>query len=107
MSRVWAITAGTLAMGINLYAVAGVLPLMAGNLGVSAGAIGLLVSVYALTFAIAAPTITSVIGHLEPRRTLMIALVAFATVNFLIAVAPTYSSIVVLRILAALAAAAF
>ncbi|MFI7634449.1 MFS transporter [Nonomuraea sp. NPDC049400] len=88
------------------YVIAGVLPAVSADLGVSEAAGGQLVTVFSLTFALGAP-VASVLCAAWPRRGLLTwALALFTVANGAAAVTTSYAVLMGLRVLAALAAAA-
>lgn len=94
-----------LTVGTDEFVIAGVLPEIADDLGVSAAAAGQLVTVFAVVYAIGAQTLALVTDRL-PRRALIVAsLLVFAAANAGAALAPGYWSLMAARIVAALAAA--
>ena len=85
--------------------VAGVLPAVAADLGVSVAAAGQLVTAFAVVYAVGAPTL-AVVFERFPRRTVMVsAMVVFVLANAAAAVAPGYWWLMAARIVAALCAA--
>ncbi|AOS62628.1 MFS transporter [Actinoalloteichus hymeniacidonis] len=88
------------------YVIAGVLPELAAELAVSNAQAGQLVTVFSLTVAVAAPIAGVVLARVPRRRLFAIALPVFALANLLAAIVPTYEVLLLLRVLAALAAAA-
>lgn len=88
------------------YMVAGVLPGIAGDLRVSEAAVGQLVTVFSLTFAVAAPVAAVATAHLPRRRLLTLALGMFVVADLAAAVATGYAMLMALRVVAAVAAAA-
>ncbi|MBA0053937.1 MFS transporter [Streptomyces sp. AJS327] len=94
-----------LATATDEFVIAGVLPALADDLGVSTGAAGQLVTVFAVVYAVGAPTL-AVVCERFPRRTVMAAaLAAFVLANVAAAVAPGYWWLMAARVVAALAAA--
>ena len=93
-------------MGTASIAVVGLLPNIAADLGVSKPEVAVLITVFALTFALAAPLLQVAAGSL-PRRTLLLGgLVVMASGCALSALAPSYAGVVAARVLMALGAAA-
>ena len=87
--------------------IGGVLPAVARSLGVSTSSASLLVTAFAVAYAPGAP-ILAVAGARLARRTLLVsALAVFVAANVLAAVAHSYALVLIARVLAALAAAAF
>ncbi|WP_211267344.1 MFS transporter [Nonomuraea candida] len=88
------------------YVIAGVLPALSADLGVSEAAAGQLVTVFSLAFALGAP-VASVVTATWPRRRLMTgALALFVAANWAAAFTGSYAVLMGLRVVAALAAAA-
>jgi len=88
--------------GIDGYVLAGLLPSIASDLRVSDAAAGQLVSVFALTSALAAPLLGTVTSAWERRRTIACALVVFVAGNVITAAAPSYGFAMAGRVIAAL-----
>ncbi|AZM50770.1 MFS transporter [Streptomyces sp. WAC 06738] len=95
----------TFAVGTDAFVLAGLLPAIAGDLGVSIPAAGQLVTVFALTLAVAAPVLSWLLSPLDRRKALQLALIAFVVGNVLTAVSPTYLLALLARIVTALGAA--
>lgn len=76
--------------GIDGYVLAGLLPAIATDLEVSNALAGQLVSVFALTSALAAPILGAATSHWERRRTITAALAVFVLGNVITAIAPSY-----------------
>jgi DHA1 family inner membrane transport protein len=98
---------GTFAIGTDAFVIGGVLPAVARSLRVSTSSAGLLVTAFAIAYAIGGPVLA--VGAARfPRRALMVsALALFAAANILAAVAPGYAMMLIARVFAALGAAAF
>ncbi len=93
-------------MGTSSISVVGLVNNMAGDLQVSKPDVAVLITVFALTFALAAPLLQVAAGSL-PRRTLLLCgLTVMAAGCLLSALAPTYGGVVAARVLMALGAAA-
>lgn len=93
------------ATGTDDMVIAGILPVIAGDLHVSVAVSGQLVTVFALVYALSAP-LTAIVTARLPRRTVLLAAAAvFIAANLGATVAPTYPALLVARIVAALAAA--
>jgi DHA1 family inner membrane transport protein len=90
--------------GIDGYVLAGLLPAIADDLHVVAAAAGQLVSVFALTSALAAPLLSTFTSRWERRRTIALALGVFVVGNLIVGVATTYPVALGGRIVAALGA---
>lgn len=102
----WSLSLAYFTMGTSSIAVVGLVSNMAADLGVSKPDIAVLITVFALTFALAAPLLQVAAGSL-PRRTLLLGgLVVMGTGCLLSALAPTYGGVLAARVLMALGAAA-
>lgn len=94
------------AVGTDDLVIAGLLPAIALDLDVSVAAAGQLVTVFSLTYALAAPPLAVATAR-APRRPLLLGgLAAFALANLVTALAPTYASLMAMRVVTALVAAA-
>ena len=102
----WSLSLAYFVMGTSSIAVVGLVNNMATDLGVSKPDIAVLITVFALTFASAAPLLQVAAGSL-PRRTLLLCgLCVMAMGCLLSALAPTYGGVLAARVLMALGAAA-
>ena len=98
----YALALAAFAVGTTEFIIAGLLPTMAADLGVSIPATGLLVSGYALGVAIGGPILALLTAH-WPRRPVIIAMVAlYALGHVLCALAPNYTVLLIARVLVAL-----
>ncbi|SBN44907.1 Hypoxanthine efflux transporter [Propionibacterium freudenreichii] len=88
------------------YVIAGILPELAADLGVTEGHAGQLVTVFSLTVALAAPVAAVVLAEVPRRRLFTTALLVFVAANVAAAVTDSFAVLTVLRVAAALAAAA-
>lgn len=95
----------TFVIGTDDFIIAGIRPQIARDQDVSESAAGQLVTVFSITYALAAPPLAVATARL-PRKPLVVGgLGVFALVNLLTALAPTYAVLLVLRVVAALVAA--
>jgi|SRR5690625_2238572 len=96
----------TFAIGTDDFIIAGILPEIAQDLQVSEASAGQLVTAFSITYALAAPPLAVAMARL-PRKTLVTGgLGLFAVINVLTALAPNYATVMLLRLIAALIAAA-
>lgn len=95
---------GTFAVGTEGHMIAAILPRISADLVVSVGTAGQLVTIFALTYALSSPILTAFMGHFDRRRLLLAAMAAFAVTNVLAAIAPTYGSLAIARVLLAISA---
>ncbi|MFV3307588.1 MFS transporter [Pseudomonas sp. NY15181] len=102
-----ALTLSAFAIGTTEFVIVGLIPTIAGDLGVTLPSAGLLVSLYALSVAIGAPLLTALTGRI-PRKALLVGLMALFTVGNLVAwQAPSYESLIIARVLTGLAHGVF
>lgn len=102
----WSLSMAYFVMGTSSISVVGLVNNMAGDLSVSKPDVAVLITVFALTFALAAPLLQVAAGSLARRTLLLCGLLVMATGCLLSAVAPTYGGVVAARVLMALGAAA-
>ncbi len=103
----YALALGTFALGTTELVIVGLLPEVAGDLGVDIPAAGLLVTGFALSVVFGGPILTvATVGI--PRKGLLIALMGiFVLGNVVAAVAPDYAVLMAGRVVSALAFGAF
>ncbi|MDX6804815.1 MFS transporter [Terrihabitans rhizophilus] len=102
-----ALSIGAFGIGVTEFAPMGLLPVIAGDLGVSIPAAGLLISAYALGVMIGAPLMILATGRV-PRRTLLIGLAAIFTAgNVLSALSDSYGMLLAARVLTSMNHGAF
>ena len=102
-----ALAVGAFGIGVTEFAPMGMLPVIAGDLGVSIPVAGLLISAYAFGVMLGAPLMTLTTGPV-PRRTLLIALMAVFTLgNLLAAVSTSYTMLLAARLITSLNHGAF
>ncbi|MFF0574346.1 MFS transporter [Streptosporangium saharense] len=107
LGRTWVLALGTFAVGTDAFVLAGFLPDVAASLHVSTSGAGQAVTVFAATYALAAPVVATVTARLPRRALLVAALVLLAVANVGSALAPDLPLLLVTRILAAIGAAAY
>ncbi|MGU1539390.1 MFS transporter [Pseudomonas aeruginosa] len=104
---VLALAVTAFAIGVAEFIVVGVLPAIAGDLGVPLARAGGLVGLYALALAVGTPIVVLALARL-PRKPLLLGLVAvFLAGNLLSALAPSYELLLAGRILTAVAHGSF
>ena len=102
-----ALAAGAFAIGVTEFAPMGLLPVMAGDLGVSIPTAGLLVSVYAIGVMVGAPVMTLSTSRIQ-RHKLLVGLMAIYTLgNLLSALSDSYATLLLSRIVTSLNHGAF
>ncbi|WP_405071808.1 MFS transporter [Kribbella sp. NBC_01510] len=98
---VW-LAVATFSMGIDGYVLAGLLPAIAGDLRVSTAAAGQLMTIFALTAALAGPVLSTVTSRWERRTTIVLALGVFVLGNLIVGLAQNYPIALSGRVVAAL-----
>lgn len=97
-----ALALGGLAIGTAEFSAMGVLPQIAGDLGVSVPQAGHLISAYALGVVVGAPAITIALARV-PRKTLLIGLMLlYAVANFATTIFHGYPAVLISRFIAGL-----
>src|SRR6201994_2986301 len=89
--RLLVLALGMFALGTDSFVVAGVLPEISRFFGVSISAAGQMTTVYAITYALLAPTIAALAAAI-PRKSLLVAgLALFIIANLATAASPTFA----------------
>lgn len=100
---VLALTMCAFCIGTAEFVVMGLLPDIAGDLGVSIPLAGQLVTAYALGVVLGAPILAALTAKMPRKRVLLMMVGVFIIGNFLSAISPNYGLLIVARILAAFA----
>ncbi|MEU7699864.1 MFS transporter [Streptomyces sp. NPDC039028] len=98
---------GSFAMGTDAYAMAGLLPDIGADLGVSVSLAGQSVTAFTLCYALAAPLFSAVLARWGTRTVLVTALVVFVFANTGTALTGSYAGLLGTRALAGAAAGLF
>jgi MFS transporter, DHA1 family, inner membrane transport protein len=104
---VYVLAVGIFAMVTSEFAVGGLMPEMAGGLGVTISQIGYLITVFAVAMAAGGPLMTVALVRIRPKPALMLLFAIFLAGNVLAAVAPGYSIMMVARVITGVASQAF
>lgn len=105
--RIFLLALGIFAVSTEGLMIAGILPLLADQFGVSSSTAGLLVTLFSLVYAIGSPVLTTMLGQMERRRLLVWSLVLFAAGNVICGLSSTFGLILAGRIIAAIGAGIF
>jgi DHA1 family inner membrane transport protein len=98
----FALGMGGFAIGTSEFAVMGLMPEIARGMGISEPQVGHVISAYALGVVVGAPLL-AILGARLPRRTLLLALMAFyALGNIASALSPGYHAMLLFRFIAGL-----
>jgi len=98
---------GTFAVGTDAFVVAGFLPAMSASLGVSTATAGQSVTVFALSYAVLAPIVSTVAARAPRRLLLVTALLVLTAANLGSALASSLPVLLATRVLAAAGAAGY
>lgn len=105
--RLLVLALGMFALGTDSFVMAGILPQIARTFDVPIGGAAQMITVYAVTYAVAAPTLAALAARV-PRKTMLLSgLGIFVVTNLATAVAPTFAIALVTRVLAGIGAAMF
>ncbi len=103
----YVLAAGVFLMGTTEFIVAGILPEIADDLGISVARTGLMVTVFAIGMIVGTPVMAILTLRMQRRTTLTLALVVFALGHVIVAITTNYPLILAARFLTALATGAF
>ena len=98
---------GAFAVGTEGFVIAGILPGMARDLGVSLAAAGQLVTAFSLAYALGSPLLAVATAAWPREHVLRLAMAGFTLANVMAALAPDYWWLMAARILLALTAGLF
>ena len=105
--RIILLALGMFALGTDAFLVAGVLPVIAHETGVSEGLVGQLITVFALTYGLGAPVLAAITAHWPRNRVLIGALGLLGLANLASALSPSFPLLMLTRILAGCFAATY
>ncbi len=103
----YALTVGAFGIGVTEFVIMGLLLQVSGDLGVSISAAGLLITGYALGVFAGAPLLTIATRRLPRKTTLIALMIIFTLGNLACALAPTYTTLMIARVVTALAHGTF
>jgi predicted MFS family arabinose efflux permease len=95
---------GTFAIGTEGFMIAALLTTIATDIGVSVAEAGLLVSIFALSYAASSPLLTALTGRVDRRQVLVGSMSLFAAFNVVAALAHSFVALALARVLLAFAA---
>jgi DHA1 family chloramphenicol resistance protein-like MFS transporter len=104
---VWALGCAIFVQGTSELMIAGLLPEMAADLGVSIPEAGLLISGFAVGMLVGAPVLATLTRRWPPRSTLLAFLGIFAVTHAVGALAPGYAVLLATRVIGAFVYAGF
>ncbi|MFE7317537.1 MFS transporter [Streptomyces sp. NPDC057555] len=100
MRKVWLLTLGAFTLGLDAYVMAGLLPVLAADVGTRLSLAGQLVTVFTLAYAVCAPLVAGLLSGARPRLLILAALAVFTLGNALTALAPSLGTLLAARIVA-------
>lgn len=106
MRRLWPFVVGSVALGLDAYVVAGLLPSVASSLGAREATVGLGVAAFTGSYAVAGPLLAGRAGQ-RSRRSLITALLVFTAANLATALSPTVGVFLGARVVAGAAAGVY
>ncbi|HCZ5862544.1 TPA: MFS transporter [Staphylococcus aureus] len=107
MKKIWILTLGMFALGMDAYIVAGLIPSISKSFNKSSSAIGQGVTVFTLFFSISAPIFSTILAKSPVKKILIIALSIFTLANIITAISMNYMLYIVSRAIAGLGAGVF
>ncbi|MDC7338737.1 MFS transporter [Streptomyces lydicus] len=100
MRKVWLLTLGAFTLGLDAYVMAGLLPVLADDIGTRVSLAGQLVTVFTLAYALSAPLVAGLFSGVRPRVLLLAALAVFTLGNAATALAPSLGALLAARAVA-------
>src|SRR5260370_34780690 len=100
--QLWILTLSAFAIGTAEFVIAGVLPQVAGSLGISEGQAGNLITAYALAIVLGGPILTLWLARFEKRRVLIGLMALFIAGHLIGAVTTNYTLLLISRVIAGL-----
>lgn len=107
MKKIWILTIGMFALGMDAYIVAGLIPSISKSFNKSSSAIGQGVTVFTLFFSISAPIFSTILAKSPVKKILIIAFSIFTLANIITAISMNYMLYIVSRAIAGLGAGVF
>lgn len=107
MKKIWILTLGMFALGMDTYIVAGLLPDIGNSFNKSNAEIGQGVTVFTLFFALSAPVFSTILAKYSTKNILLLALLIFVLANLITMLSPNYSIYILSRCISGLGAGLF
>lgn len=98
--KVWPLTAAAVALGIDAYVLAGVLPQIADSLATTVAMVGLGVTAFTAAYAVAGPLLSGRLTRGSTARALLLALGLFNLGNLITTLAPGVEVFLISRVIA-------
>lgn len=99
--KIYVLTIATFTVGLVELIIGGLLPTIAHDLDVSLSMTGQLITIYALMYAIAGPTLLALTGKIERKKLYISSMLIFTLGCFLAAWSPSYAVLFISRIITA------
>lgn len=106
MGRLWPFVVGSVALGLDAYVIAGLLPAIASSLDAREATVGLGVAAFTGSYAVAGPLLAGRAGQ-RSRQSLIVSLLVFTVANLVTALSPTVSVFLGARVVAGAAAGVY
>ncbi|MFT3877482.1 MAG: MFS transporter [Propioniciclava sp.] len=103
----YVLAAGVFLMGTSEFIVAGILPEIAADLGISIAQTGLMITIFAIGMIVGTPAMAAITLKLSRRVALGLSLIVFSAGHVIVAAAGDYTLILAARFLTALATGGF
>ncbi|MEU8917197.1 MFS transporter [Streptomyces nigrescens] len=100
MRKVGLLTLGAFTLGLDAYVMAGLLPVLADDIGTRVSLAGQLVTVFTLAYALSAPLVAGLLSGVRPRALILAALAVFTLGNGATALAPSLGTLLLARAVA-------
>lgn len=98
---------GVFVVGTGEFVLAGLLPLLSSSLDISPSVAGQVITIFALTCALAGPILTTATGRWERRTVLVTAAMVYLAGSVWTALAPSYGQVLIGQVIAALGVGLF
>jgi len=105
--RILSLSGGAFAVGTGSLIITGILPHLASGLAVSVDSAGLLISVFAVAYAIGSPVLSTLFGNVERKRVLAGSMAVFGLTNLAAALCGEFWQVMVARVVMAAAAGVY
>ena len=105
--RLLLLAGGAFAIGTGSLVITGILPNLAAAFGVSVDTAGLLISIFAIAYAIGSPVLSTLFGNLDRKLVLVGSLTVFTLANLVAAFTSDFTWLMLARIVMALGSGVF
>ncbi|MEV8014858.1 MFS transporter [Streptomyces sp. NPDC086554] len=107
MRKIWLLMLGAFTLGLDAYVMAGLLPVVAADLGTTVSLAGQMVTVFTLAYAVSAPLVAGLVQGVRPRVLIIASLGVFTLGNGLTALAPSLAVLLLSRAVAGVGAGVY